>query len=756
MATSGGHASLLGATFAGYKVLGLVGRGAMGAVYLAHDVNLHRPVALKVLLGSLARNPTMVESFQREARAASPLRHPNIVRMYKAGVLEGTPYLAMEYVEGEPLDRFLKRQEKLPWQTALFMAEQVAAALACAHEHGIIHRDVKPANIMLDKTGSVRLMDFGIANIQAKDGTAVKEGRFMGTPHYMSPEQCAGAAITPTSDLFSLGVMLYRMISGRLPFEGIEPMDLIKKINTHEPPRLNRLQPGVPDDVARLVAHLLAKHHEQRPSSAATVCHAIKRLISEQGGRSALPAALSSFIREQAEVREVKQLHIDKDQSLGQSLQGGAQQATRAVFGRYAKAACVAAWIVAIMTATAGATFAMVKIPPPDPAPALASAQFQKLTSNQQLVHLSAPAYAVADMAFVGMEPVIIATLDGRPGGLEHGARGVVAVDLLEQEVLSLQTPEGPLLATASARRGTSPLQASVRIPPASLTSPVHEAMLVTSYGGNGRMDIRAQRWNEEGPRHDSLFTVPSMDAFGHAAVKPDSWSVCMVQRDGQTGAMQLVEQSLRGGLPIVVGGQRKGDNMVIDPTSVQYSPDGQQIAYMRGAGGSHRELWVTPSGVADSRGYPVAADDFHRHYAFSPDGASVVVGVTSDNEHNSEIQIVSLASGRVLADLGPGIPGKAPWHPSGDFLLARTLDPVTGVGHLWAVESRPPHRRMQLTHLEAGAGEGSVVSRDGRWVAAPTDGAASTLVVIDLSTLSFEATSLAWQGDASPAHGPA
>ena len=266
VASVGGPGSLIGAMLGEYEVEALIGRGAMGTVYLARDTKLNRLVALKVLLGSLARTPSLVKQFHREARAAAPLKHPGIVRIYSAGTEGGTPYIAMEFVDGEPLDRFLKRRGKVSWQVALHVGAKLAQALDCAHRGRVIHRDVKPSNVMLDRKGNVRLTDFGIASIQS-DGQAPSPGAaVLGTPQYMSPEQVTGGDVGPSTDLFALGVMLYQMISGEMPFRGETSIALIKSISEDRPPRLNELDPSIPDDVARLVAYLIEKRPESRPA----------------------------------------------------------------------------------------------------------------------------------------------------------------------------------------------------------------------------------------------------------------------------------------------------------------------------------------------------------------------------------------------------------------------------------------------------------------------------------------------------------
>ena len=347
------QASILGTTFGDYEVLTLIGRGAAGTVYLARDIKLQRLVALKVLLGSVARNPAAVKTFHREAQAAAPLRHPGIVRIYAAGYLNGIPYIAMEYVEGEPLDRFIRRNGIMKWQQALFIAGQVAQALGCAHAAGVVHRDVKPANMLLDAQGNVRLTDFGIANIQRGPSKAVDDLGFIGTPHYMAPEQCDRAEVTHKADLYALGVVIYQMIAGVLPFEAENAMALVKKITNDEAPRLNRVFTDIPDDVARLVAHLLEKSPDARPESAAQVFETIQRLQQQQGGRSAIPDALSAFIREQAEIKQLSDAYKGPQGKAGRDTGHGSVQATKNFTVR--RALLIAAGVIGIAGAVATA-----------------------------------------------------------------------------------------------------------------------------------------------------------------------------------------------------------------------------------------------------------------------------------------------------------------------------------------------------------------------------------------------------------------
>ncbi len=407
-----GHASVLGASFAGYEVQALIGRGAMGTVYLARDTALNRPVALKVLLGSLARNPVMVRNFHREAQAAAPLRHPGIVRVYSAGIEDGTPYIAMEYVPGETLERFLRRRVRVAWQTALYVGEQVARALACAHAAGIIHRDVKPANILLDQQGRVRLTDFGIANAATQESSHV-----IGTPQYMSPEQCGGAPLTPAADLFSLGVTLYQMMSGQPPFVADSPAALMTRIATEEPARLNRAFPDIPDDVARLVAHLLQKEPTERPVSAEAVALAASRLQQEEGGRSAIPEALAAYVQEEGKaptLRLVTPVPAVRHKTVTPNPQRRRRPLLLGIGAFAALAALIGCffWLGDRQSSHANVL------------PAIDSAEFQSLPDGATLARVPAPGFLVDELTWSPDGTVVLAEAHGRPDTLAYGASG--------------------------------------------------------------------------------------------------------------------------------------------------------------------------------------------------------------------------------------------------------------------------------------------------------------------------------------------
>ena len=284
--------------FGRYEILEMIGRGGMGVVYRAVDLTLNRMVALKVLRGELYSNSVVVSRFHREAQAIAQLSHPNIVELYSAGSVDRIPYLAMELIEGQPLGKLLKAERRLPWKRALWIAQQVADALACAHERHIIHRDVKPPNILIQNNDHVYVTDFGLAKLLTADTQLTVDGARLGTPQYMSPEQCMKAELTTSSDLYSLGVVLFVMISGRLPYPKRDKVQLIMDIAAGRPARLREHVPDVPEDVERLVAYLLEKRPEDRPPSAMAAREAIARVrfgYSLEVHRSTMSSALAQL-----------------------------------------------------------------------------------------------------------------------------------------------------------------------------------------------------------------------------------------------------------------------------------------------------------------------------------------------------------------------------------------------------------------------------------------------------------------------------
>ncbi|HLI55049.1 MAG TPA: Stk1 family PASTA domain-containing Ser/Thr kinase [Acidimicrobiales bacterium] len=250
-----------------YEIVRHIARGGMAQVYLARDLLLDRPVALKVLFPELSVDQSFVERFRREAKAAANLSHPNIVSVYDWGQGDSTYYIVMEYVDGPTLSQLL-RSGPLEPERAAAIAADVAAALEFAHRRGVIHRDVKPGNVLIDERGNVKVADFGIARAAGTSDNLTQTGSVMGTATYFSPEQAQGYAVDPRSDVYSLGVVLYEMVTGQPPFSGDNPVSIAYKHVKEAPVRPSLVNPAVPAALDAVIMKALAKDPAERYQSA--------------------------------------------------------------------------------------------------------------------------------------------------------------------------------------------------------------------------------------------------------------------------------------------------------------------------------------------------------------------------------------------------------------------------------------------------------------------------------------------------------
>jgi serine/threonine protein kinase/tetratricopeptide (TPR) repeat protein len=270
-----------GTLFAGrYQVIEELGRGGMGRVYKVLDTELNEKIALKLLRPEVAADPDAVERFRHELKSARQVAHKNVCRMFDIGRADGAPYITMEFVPGEDLKRLIRKIGQMPTGRTVSIARQIAEGLAEAHSHGIVHRDLKPQNVMVDEGGSVRIMDFGIARSLEKKGIT-GAGIMIGTPEYMSPEQVEGKPVDARSDIYSLGIILYEMTTGHVPFEGDTPFTIGVKHKSEKPRDPRELNPAVPDDLARLILRSLEKDREKRFQSAVDLIAELARI--EQG-----------------------------------------------------------------------------------------------------------------------------------------------------------------------------------------------------------------------------------------------------------------------------------------------------------------------------------------------------------------------------------------------------------------------------------------------------------------------------------------
>jgi serine/threonine-protein kinase len=263
-----------------YGIVKPLGSGGMADVYLAHDNILDRDVALKVMSTRYAGDEEFVERFKREAQSAAALSHPNIVSIFDRGASEdGTYYIAMEYLPGGTLKDRIVSKGALPARTAAAVALQIAEALRVAHERGVIHRDIKPHNILITESGDVKVTDFGIARA-ASSSTMTRTGSILGTAHYISPEQAMGEPVGPSSDLYSLGVVLYEMLTGELPYDADTPLGIaMKHVNGHlRPPKA--IDPSIPVGINAITCRLLAKDPEDRYASDAELIEDLERVAA--------------------------------------------------------------------------------------------------------------------------------------------------------------------------------------------------------------------------------------------------------------------------------------------------------------------------------------------------------------------------------------------------------------------------------------------------------------------------------------------
>jgi TolB-like protein/Tfp pilus assembly protein PilF len=269
-----------------YEIQSPLGAGGMGEVYRATDTKLGRDIALKVLPAEMAQDPERLGRFRREAKALAQLDHPNIVTIHSVEECDGIHFLTMQLVDGLPLDRLIP-QGGLPVEQIAEIAGALGDALAAAHEKGIVHRDLKPANVMVSNEGRVKVLDFGLAKdvrtANPGDATMTSDSRtqvgvVMGTPAYMSPEQTSGRALDHRSDIFSMGVVLYEMATGRLPFEGSSPAELVSAILRDSPPSVTDLRPSLPSDLARIVRRCLEKDPRHRMQTARDVSNEFRDL----------------------------------------------------------------------------------------------------------------------------------------------------------------------------------------------------------------------------------------------------------------------------------------------------------------------------------------------------------------------------------------------------------------------------------------------------------------------------------------------
>jgi eukaryotic-like serine/threonine-protein kinase len=279
-----------------YDVECELGRGGMAIVYKAREVELDRSVALKVLPPELGPVGSVADRFKREARLAASLDHPNVIPVYRVGQAGGIMYMAMKFIDGKPLDGVLEAYGALPLPVVLIVLRSAAAALAFAHEHGIIHRDIKGANILVDRDAKVVVSDFGIARA-VESGTLTATGAMIGTPHFMSPEQCSGKPVGPQSDQYSLGIVAYQMLTGSVPFDGDSLPEIIQHHWFTPVADYSLMRPDTPAALTVAVLRMLEKDPAKRFTSTQDLVATLEGIKQTDADRAAGETLLRSMVR---------------------------------------------------------------------------------------------------------------------------------------------------------------------------------------------------------------------------------------------------------------------------------------------------------------------------------------------------------------------------------------------------------------------------------------------------------------------------
>src|ERR671931_1608300 len=262
-----------------------IGAGGMSTVYRAYDPTLERWVAIKLMHRDISTDPDQLERFRREARAVARLNHPHLVTVIDAGEDEGTPYIVFEYIEGETLKDRIRRLGRLPVAEAVAYAIEIGRALSSAHSHRLVHRDVKPQNVLIDPDGRAKVTDFGIArSMEAKGLTAT--GRVLGTTDYVSPEQALGHQVTEQSDIYSLGIVLYEMLTGEVPFKADTQVAVAMK-HVREPlPDVQRRRPEISAALAAIVERATAKETQNRYQDVGQMVHDLEEVLAIEAART--------------------------------------------------------------------------------------------------------------------------------------------------------------------------------------------------------------------------------------------------------------------------------------------------------------------------------------------------------------------------------------------------------------------------------------------------------------------------------------
>ncbi len=716
-----------------YELFEEVGRGGMGIVYRALDLSLDRIVAVKVLRDDLRAQPQIVSRFSREAKAAACLDHPNIVQIYSVGNEDDTPFIAMEFIDAVPLSTLMQRESCLSCDQALDIASQVASALACAHEAHVIHRDIKPPNILITDAGKAYVTDFGIAKILTMDDNLTVDGSRLGTPHYMSPERCKNGELTGSSDLYSLGVLLFQMLSGRLPYEAGSSVELIRKIVSDPPTRLRRHRGDLLEEVERLVAWIIEKQPKHRPADGHMVVEAIQRVRQGEAldtGNGAMSTVLADFRRSFGK-RPAAETPLDTPHKLASGLTPITEvlpESWRKPIVRGAILTAAIAFAIMGFLWIGGGNDGATGIWDPDLANPqrwfadATVARFQDEAPGVVLAPLNLPAFAIDDVTWAGHPGTFLIQLSETSKAHHEGRRVVCGIDPVRRYASivvpfglspsrTAGAPQTAAFAFANTYHGGSPL--SSRPVMATILPMTHTPALVEGPFQTGEPIVLAR------------LQAAASETIATVAMHPDGAHLATAIIDAQDRT-SIVEWTRNPDGDFERGRTLAPPGPAID--ALQYSATGTFLAFLRGDSEETQSLWLFPTDGTPRTGEPVAQGTINLSArAFSPDGTLLAVSV-SGADGRTAVRLIRTGDRQVDRDLGAG--WSVAWHPSGTMLVGTAPD-RKNLTQVWAFEANAPYRRVQLTYLDGGTGRACALSGDGAWAASVRPGMADPVVVL-------------------------
>lgn len=727
-----------------YEILGPIGQGGMGVIYRARDRSLGRIVALKVLREDLRSQSKLVARFRREAQAAALLNHPNIVQIYAVGTDDDIPYIAMEFIDGKPLSSVMQQEGPLHWDRALDIAEQVAQALACAHAAQVIHRDIKPPNILINADGQAYVTDFGIAKILTVEEQLTVDGTRLGTPQFMAPERCKHGEVTAESDIYSLGVLLFQMISGRLPYEASSSVELVRKILSEPPTRLRKYAPKVPERVELLVAYLIEKKPSDRPRSADEVCDAINLVRAGKPLNEALLSMTSALA-------DFRQTDTDKPSWMREDPttkllvpKNPIGRFTQKWFGTPHYWLVIAAGLTVVFLAS---FFGYLLSIPLETDPAIAAArvlstdmtrwqqpaplgEFAREAPGVNIVNFALPDFTVGRLCATYSN--IFVQFDGVEGSPRNGQRAIAAIRPGRSQAYLVTLPVPPVKVAGSIQPSTQ-LFAQMRYVAPDTDFSEHAVLRYTDPGSVGGYLMRAIVLCPPTPTMEPLPALFDAAASASGQAVSESLQALDIRPDGQALGLAIGSENAQSAyLAEATRGDGSWRQQVLsnfgeDPiTFVQYLPAGNALLYLRDSADDGKQLWLVQTDDFDGKKITEGRIDI-RPGAVSPDSQKVVFAVLSESEP-ARISIASLEASGTDADIGVG--ASPIWHPSGQFIVAIATD-RRETHQMYRIGVDPPYARTQLTGLNDGVGGECVLTGDGNWAAAPLPGDAGFGLVL-------------------------